>query len=212
MISIFFRARLKIYSFNCPITIRFGHFGSKMANPSSLNSFWVRNGQSRSVLDILGPNWQFTVSFGHFGSEMANPSSCRDWMIRSGHFKTGQLRSVLVISGQKRSVTVRFGRFGSKLVDHGSFQKFFEKSEVWLTLRNPNSIVKSFMNCTTGLGDPNLGDLTEFSSLIECQYDSKLDNLCKRQLISGIFVVIPNFDWSNLINALLVAIWLLALK
>ena len=124
MISNFFRARLKIYSFNWPITVRSGHFRPKKVR--------------------YGP------------------------------------------------ITVRL------------------KSEIWLTLRNPKSIVKSFINWTTCLGDPNGESLD--SSLIECQYDSKFDSLCSKQLISGILVVIPKLDWSNLINALFVAIWLLALK
>jgi len=60
---------------NGSITIRFGHFWSKLAKHGPVWSFLVQIGQSWSVLTILGPNWLITVRFGYFG-----PKSVDDWL------------------------------------------------------------------------------------------------------------------------------------
>ena len=44
---------------NWPITVRFGHFGSKLTNHGLFWSFWVQIGQSRSVFISFGPNCYF---------------------------------------------------------------------------------------------------------------------------------------------------------
>ena len=49
---------------NCPITVHFGQFGSKLSNHGSFWSVWVQIVQSRSVLVGLGLNCPITVRFG----------------------------------------------------------------------------------------------------------------------------------------------------